>query len=114
MSAHWQLEFEYEDYVEQVEGTVELRPTASRPTDEATRVLAAQLIQDIEAERRRLDISKAELARRIGKDPAVVRRLLTTECNPELYTVISMARALGLNVSLSRRRGRPPGNRRSP
>lgn len=107
MGADWQLEFEYGEYAEDDQDDVGLRPASGREADEKVRNLAADLIRDIESERRRLGMSKAALARKIGKQPAAVRRLLTTECNPELYTLIELADALGLNVTLSRRRGRP-------
>ncbi len=43
-------------------------------------------------------LSKAELAREIGKNPASVRRLLTAQSNPELRTVVAMADALDADV----------------
>ncbi len=52
-------------------------------------------------------MSKAELAREIGKNPASVRRLLTAQANPELRTVVAMADALDADVVIvprSRRR----------
>jgi ribosome-binding protein aMBF1 (putative translation factor) len=42
--------------------------------------------------------SKAELARRIGKDPAAIRRLFTAEVNPELRTIAALAAALGAEI----------------
>lgn len=42
--------------------------------------------------------SKAELARKIGKNAASVRRLLTAQANPELQTVVATADALGADV----------------
>ncbi len=44
------------------------------------------------------DLSKAELARAIDKNPASVRRLLTAKGNPELGTVVAMADALDADV----------------
>lgn len=113
MSPDWQLELEYDEYAEDDQDDVGLRPASGRDADKKVRSLAADLIREIESERRRRDMSKADLARKIGKQPAAIRRLLTTECNPELYTLIELADALGLNVTLSRRRGRPPGSRRT-
>lgn len=55
-------------------------------------------------------MSKAELAREIGKNPASVRRLLTAPANPELRTVVAMADALDADVMIvprKSRRGRP-------
>ncbi|HVC04449.1 MAG TPA: helix-turn-helix domain-containing protein [Candidatus Acidoferrales bacterium] len=42
--------------------------------------------------------SKAELARRIEKDPAAIRRLFTAEVNPELRTIAALAAALGAEI----------------
>ena len=52
-------------------------------------------------------MTKAELAREIGKNPASVRRLFTAPANPELRTVIALADALDADVVIvprSRRR----------
>jgi len=45
-------------------------------------------------------MSKAELARKVEKDPASIRRLLTARVNPELRTVIAMANALDAEVRI--------------
>lgn len=46
-------------------------------------------------------MSKAELARAIGAEPAVVRRLLSSSApNPTLGTLAEVAAALGLQVRL--------------
>lgn len=42
--------------------------------------------------------SKADLARRIGKQPAAIRRLFTAEVNPELRTIAALASALGAEL----------------
>lgn len=52
-------------------------------------------------------LSKAELARQIGKNPASVRRTLTAPGNPELRTIIAMADALGAEIKIVRRRRAP-------
>lgn len=57
-------------------------------------------------------MSKAELAREIGKNPASVRRLLTARSNPELRTVVAMADALDADVVIVPRSRRT--NRRKP
>ncbi|MDP2663177.1 MAG: helix-turn-helix transcriptional regulator [Dehalococcoidia bacterium] len=60
---------------------------------------------EIDDERQRAGLSKAELARRIGMTPSVVRRLFSSKSsNPTLGTVINMAGALGLEVELKRAR----------
>lgn len=61
--------------------------------------------------RQRAGLSKAELARRIGKEPASIRRLFSAEANPELKTIAAIAEALDAEVvvqprSQAARRGR--------
>lgn len=47
-------------------------------------------------------LSRADLARAIGADPSVVRRLLTAEnVNPTLGTLSEVAAALGMKVTLA-------------
>jgi transcriptional regulator with XRE-family HTH domain len=50
-------------------------------------------------------LSKADLAREVGKHPASIRRLLTAPANPELRTVVAMASALGADVRIVPRKG---------
>ena len=45
-------------------------------------------------------LSKAELARTVGKHSASVRRLLTAGGNPELRTVVAIAEALGAELGV--------------
>jgi DNA-binding phage protein len=48
------------------------------------------------------EIPEAQLARAIGSDPSVVRRLLSAHTiNPTLATVAELAAALGLKVTLT-------------
>jgi DNA-binding phage protein len=58
------------------------------------------IVGTLEHVREGLGMSKAELARQVGKNPAAVRRLLTARSNPELRTVISLADALDYEVCL--------------
>jgi DNA-binding phage protein len=59
-----------------------------------------------------LGITKAELARRISAEPAVLRRLFTAEApNPTLATVVRLADALGYRLELVR--GSEAGGRRA-
>lgn len=64
------------------------------------------IVNTLEGVRAGLGISKAELARQIGKNPAAVRRLLTAPVNPELRTVVNLADALGYEVRVVPRKGR--------
>src|SRR5262249_5726650 len=61
-----------------------------------------EIMQNIDALRSELGVSKAELARAIGRDPASVRRLFTSEINPGLKVVAAMAEALGARVEIKR------------
>jgi transcriptional regulator with XRE-family HTH domain len=43
---------------------------------------------------------KAELARRVGKQPAAIRRLFSSQANPELETVAALAVALDAEIKI--------------
>jgi DNA-binding XRE family transcriptional regulator len=64
-------------------------------------------LDELRAEHR---LSKAELAREIGKNESSIRRLLTAPVNPELRTIVAMADALDADVKIipRRRAGRRP------
>jgi DNA-binding phage protein len=67
------------------------------------------IVNELDSLRTTHGLTKAKLAREIGKDPASVRRLLTAPTNPELRTVVAMADALDADVVVvprSRRRKR--------
>ncbi|MFC8796790.1 helix-turn-helix domain-containing protein [Promicromonospora sp. NPDC057138] len=83
----------------------------ARMTDpEQARAFAAELarirtvdtvVNALDEQRTAVGLSKAALARAIGSDASVVRRLLTaTTSNPTLTTVAEVAAALGLKVEL--------------
>jgi DNA-binding phage protein len=52
-------------------------------------------LDDLRAEH---GLTKAELAREIGKNPASIRRLLTAPGNPELRTIVAIADALDAEI----------------
>ncbi|MGH2865668.1 MAG: helix-turn-helix domain-containing protein [Solirubrobacteraceae bacterium] len=93
--------------------------------DEETRAeykRARHEIEQIDAVIRSLDqlrldagMSKAELARRVGRNPASIRRLFTAEqARPELPLIVSIANALGASVEITprtRRTTRKPRKR---
>ena len=57
------------------------------------------------------NLSKAALAREIGKNEASIRRLLTAPVNPELRTVVALADALDADIRIVPRK-RPAARRR--
>jgi DNA-binding phage protein len=63
------------------------------------------IVHELDALRAQHGMTKAQLAREIGKNPAAVRRLLTASGNPELRTVVAIAEALGAEVRIVPRRG---------
>jgi DNA-binding phage protein len=68
--------------------------------EKATRQIAAidAIVNSLDSLRAERGVTKAELAREIGKNPASVRRLFTAPANPELRTVVAMAGALDADV----------------
>lgn len=60
------------------------------------------VVRALDERRKALGLSKAELARQAGMRPEVVRRLLGTgPANPTLATVISLASAMSLDITVS-------------
>ena len=58
------------------------------------------LIRGLDERRCSLNLSKAELARRSGLRPEVIRRLFSTESpNPTLSTIVALAGALELELT---------------
>ncbi|MCL4466727.1 MAG: helix-turn-helix domain-containing protein [Chloroflexi bacterium] len=89
----------WEEMRERIVNTPELQERYERTKD--TISSTRQVLMEIDGERQRAGLSKAELARRIGMTPSVVRRLFSSKSsNPTLGTVISMAAALGMEVEL--------------
>jgi len=67
-----------------------------------------ELLQQLDAERQLAGLTKAALAERMGVDASVVRRLFSAEAsNPTLRTVLEMADALGMQISIRPPRRRP-------
>jgi DNA-binding phage protein len=73
-----------------------------------------EFVRALDRRREECGISKADLARAMGKEPATVRKLFSDEAaNPTLRTVLACAEALGLEVQLTPRRpaGKATGRR---
>ncbi len=75
------------------------------------------VIRQLDELREAAGLSKAELARHIGRDPSSIRRLFTAQANPELLLVASIAEDLGAEVRIvprtGKRRRRLAGRRRA-
>ena len=78
------------------------------PEFEAEYLRAREEIAQVDGIMRQLDslraesgVSKAELARLIGRNPSTVRRLFTAEVNPELKTIAAIASALGARLEVT-------------
>lgn len=74
------------------------------------------LVNRLDVLRDESEMSKAELARAIGKPQESVRRWLTTKGNPQLGTIIAMAHALGAEIEVvpkkqNASRGRRPAKK---
>ncbi|MDQ2760192.1 MAG: helix-turn-helix transcriptional regulator [Actinomycetota bacterium] len=72
------------------------------------------IVNELDSLRTTHGVTKAELAREIGKNPASVRRLFTAAANPELRTVVAMADALDADVLIVPRSRRSKRSRRTP
>lgn len=60
-----------------------------------------RLVNELDEARARVGLTKAELARAINAEPAVIRRLLSlSHRNPTIGTLVEVAAALGLRVTL--------------
>ena len=77
-------------------GDPEFRAEFERASREIKAIDA--IVNELDSLRTTHGITKAELAREIGKNPASVRRLFTAPANPELRTVVAMADALDADV----------------
>lgn len=61
------------------------------------------LVNALDAAREAATMSKADLARAIGAEPAVIRRLFSSgHVNPTLGTVAEVAAALGMRVTIEK------------
>lgn len=58
------------------------------------------VVRQLDDLREKAGMSKAELARAIGKEPSSVRRFFTADVNPELKTVAAIADVLNAKVAV--------------
>lgn len=60
------------------------------------------LVRELDRIRTEQHLTKAELARRVGVEPAAIRRLFSSETpNPTVSTLVNVAMALGLELKLA-------------
>ncbi|MCC6222405.1 MAG: helix-turn-helix transcriptional regulator [Thermoleophilia bacterium] len=64
------------------------------------------VIRQLDELREKAGLTKAELARHIGRDPSSIRRLFTAKSNPELLLVASIAEDLGAEIRIVPREAR--------
>lgn len=76
----------------------ELRAEFRRQQREITQIDA--VVRQLDEMREEAGMSKAELARAIGKEPSSIRRFFTANVNPELKTVAAVADVLGARVEV--------------
>ena len=75
--------------------------------------LALRILNQIEAEMKRQGVSRSELARRAGRKPSYVSRILNDPGNVTLATIVRLANALDLEAEPPRLRPRRSSRRRS-
>jgi DNA-binding phage protein len=77
--------------------------------ERAGREIAATdgLIRRVDELRQQANVTKAGLARAIGKDPASIRRLFTSEANPTIRTFVAMLDVLGAELTITPKPTRP-------
>ena len=63
-----------------------------------------EVMRALDALRLGAGLSKAQLAREIGRNDAVVRRLFTADVNPELRTIAALTAALDAEIQIVPRR----------
>jgi len=80
----------------------EFRAEYERTREELAQVNA--VMQQLDDLRVGAGRSKADLARDIGRNDAVIRRLFTAQVNPELRTVAALAAALDAEIRIVPRR----------
>lgn len=60
------------------------------------------VVRDLDVLREEIGLSKAQLARDIDRNDAVMRRFFTAEVNPELRMVAQVAARLGAHIAIVR------------
>ena len=71
------------------------------------------VIRELDHLREDAGLTKADLARHIGRDPSSIRRLFTAKSNPELMLVASIAEKLGADVRIVPRKAKSGSRQRT-
>lgn len=71
------------------------------------------VIRQLDELREEAGLTKAELARHIGRDPSSIRRLFTAKANPELLLVASIAQDLGAEIRIVPSKAKSAARRRA-
>jgi len=70
------------------------------------------VIQQLDELREQAGLSKADLARIVGRNASSIRRLFTAQSNPELALVAAIAVGLGADIKVQAPKKRPARARR--
>ena len=62
-----------------------------------------RVIRTLDEVRAQTKLSKAQLARQVGMDPASIRRLFSSDANPTMRTVAALAAALDMEITIAPR-----------
>jgi ribosome-binding protein aMBF1 (putative translation factor) len=100
MASQAKLDTTYHDrrLARRLEEAPEFRAEFERQRREIAQI--DSIVRQLDELRERAGMSKAELARAIGKEPSSIRRFFTADVNPELKTVAAVADALGAKVKV--------------
>jgi DNA-binding XRE family transcriptional regulator len=71
------------------------------------------VIRQLDELREEAGLTKADLARSIGRNPSSIRRLFTAKSNPELLLVASIAEDLGAEIRVVPRKRKAVSRRRT-
>lgn len=82
-----------------LKGDPEFRAEFERQQREIAQI--DSIVRQLDELREQAGMSKAELARAIGKEPSSIRRFFTADVNPELKTVAAIADVLGAEVKIA-------------
>src|SRR5438132_1279779 len=89
-------------------------PAARERYERTRRTVAAirETLMRLDDERAETGLTKAELARRVGANPATMRRLLSSgQHNPTLKTLLEICDVLGMEITVAPKQASAKGSR---